>query len=180
LGWQSAGNDPRVRRRALAAAAVVPMGLVLYSAYVHSLSGSPLEWVYSIQRWNYSIAGSPITPVVNLVMALLTRPYEYLTTDPLAPYDVLNGVTGVVFILSLPFVGRRFGAAYAVHMALNLWLPLSSGIFEGVGRYCAVLFPFYFVMATTRPFILRKGFLVVSAALYMLCLTLFTKLHPIF
>jgi hypothetical protein len=49
-----------------------------------------------------------------------------------------------------------------------------------VGRYCVVLFALYFVMATSRPFILRKGLLVISAALYMLCLTLFTTLHPIF
>ena len=49
-----------------------------------------------------------------------------------------------------------------------------------MGRYGAVLFPFYSVVATTRPFILRKGLLVISAALYMLCLALFTTLHPIF
>jgi hypothetical protein len=51
---------------------------------------------------------------------------------------------------------------------------------EQARRYCAVLFPFVFLRATTRPFILRKGLLVISAALYMLCLVLFTNLHPIF
>jgi len=117
---------------------------------------------------------------MDLAVALLTRPYDYLTTDPEAPYDVLNGVTGFIFIISLPFVGRRFGAAFVVHMVLNLWLPLSSGVFEGVGRYCAVLFPFCFEIATTRPFILRQGLLVISAALYRLCLTLFRARHPIF
>jgi hypothetical protein len=49
-----------------------------------------------------------------------------------------------------------------------------------VGRYCAVLFPFYFVVATIKPFLLRKGVLVLSAALYMLCLALWVILHPIF
>ena len=117
---------------------------------------------------------------VFVISELVARPYEYITTHPTAPYDILNGLTGLVFILSLPFVGRRVGAAYVIHMALNLWLPLSSGVFEGVGRYCAVLFPFFFVMATVRPFILRKGLLVVSAALYMLCLALWVNLHPIF
>ena len=180
LGWQSAGKDSAARWRALAAVALVPAGIVAYSVYVDTLSGSYLEWSYSIQRWNYSIAGSAIKPILDLITALATRPYQYITTDPQAPYDVLNGVTGLIFILSLPFVGRRVGAAYVVHMALNLWLPLSSGVFEGVGRYCAVLFPFYFVMATTRPSILRKGLLVLSAALYMLCLTLWVNLHPIF
>jgi hypothetical protein len=180
LAWQSAGTDATARRKALAAVALVPAGLVLYSVYVDTLSGSYFEWTYSIQRWNYSIAGSPIKGYVFMLSELATRPYQYITTDPTAPYDILNGFTGLVFIFSLPFVGRRVGSAYVVHMALNLWLPLSSGVFEGVGRYCAVLFPFYFVMATVRPFILRKGLLVVSAALYMLCLALWVNLHPIF
>ena len=180
LAWQSAGKDAAARKNALAAVALVPVGLVLYSVFVDTLSGSYFEWTYSIQRWDYSIAGSPFTGFVFVVSELVTRPYQYITTHPTAPYDILNGLAGLVFILSLPFVGRRIGAPYVVHMALNLWLPLSSGVLEGVGRYCAVLFPFYFVMATARPFILRKGLLVVSAALYMLCLALWVNLHPIF
>jgi hypothetical protein len=180
LAWQSAGNDREARKRALAAVALVPVGLALYAVYVDTLSGSYLEWSHSIQRWNYSIAGSPIRGYVVLLSELVTRPYHYITTDPMAPYDLLNGLTGLVFILALPLVGRRIGAAYVVHMALNLWLPLSSGVFEGVGRYCAVLFPFYFVLASARPFILQKGLLVISAALYMLCLALWVNLHPIF
>jgi Gpi18-like mannosyltransferase len=180
LAWQSAGKDAAARKKALAAVALVPVGLVLYSLYVDTLSGSYFEWTYSIQRWNYSIAGSPITGFVFVISELVARPYQYITTHPTAPYDILNGFAGLVFILSLPFVGRRIGAAYVVHMALNLWLPLSSGVLEGVGRYCAVLFPFYFVMATVRPFVLRTGLLAASAALYMLCLALWVNLHPIF
>jgi hypothetical protein len=180
LAWQAAGNDAAARKKAVAAVALVPIGLVLYSVYVDTLSGSYLEWSYSIQRWNYSIAGSPIKGFAFMISELLKQPYQYITTHPTAPYDILNGFTGLAFVLALPLVGRQVGAAYVVHMALNLWLPLSSGVFEGVGRYCAVLFPFYFVMATARPFILRKGLLVVSAALYVLCLALWVNLHPIF
>ena len=180
LAWQTAGHDPRARWKALAAVALVPLGLVLYSGYVETLSGSYFEWSYSIQRWNYSIAGSPFKGFALLFSELLTRPYEYMTTNSAAPYDVLHGLTGFAFILSLPFVGRRVGAPYVVYMAVNLWLPLSSGVFEGVGRYCAVLFPFYFVMATVRPLMLRTGLLVASAALYMLCMALWVNLHPIF
>jgi hypothetical protein len=180
MAWQSAGSEPALRKRAVAAVAFVPLGLVLYSVYVDTLSGSYFEWSYSIRRWNYNIAGSPFTGFVFMISELVVHPYQYITTHPMAPYDILNGFTGLAFILALPFVGRRIGAAYVIHMALNLWLPLSSGVFEGVGRYCAVLFPFYWVVATARPFILRKGLLVVSAALYMLCLALFINLHPIF
>jgi hypothetical protein len=180
LAWQSAGQDAAARKKAALAVALVPVGLVAYSAYVDTLSGSYLEWSYSIQRWNYSVAGSPFRGFWLMFSELATRPYQYITTDPMAPYDVLHGFTGLAFVLSLPLVGRRVGAAYVVHMALNLWLPLSSGVFEGVGRYCAVLFPFFFVMATVRPFMLRAGLLAASAALYTLCMELWVNLHPIF
>jgi hypothetical protein len=180
LAWQSAGTDWAQRKRAMAAVALVPAGLVLYSIYVDTLSGSYLEWSYSIRRWNYDIAGSPLKGFVFIFTQLASRPYAYLTTDPTAPYDVLHAATALWFLGSLPFVGRRFGSAYVVYMALNLWLPLSSGVFEGVGRYCAVLFPAYFVMATARPVVVRKGLLAASAALYTLCLTLWVNLHPIF
>jgi hypothetical protein len=180
MAWQSAGKEPALRKRAIAAVAIVPVGLVLYSAYVDTLSGSYLEWSYSIRRWNYDIAGSPLKGFSYVVSQLLARPYEYMTTEPMAPYDILHGLTAVAFILSLPLVGRLVGAAFVIHMVLNLWLPLSSGVFEGVGRYCAVLFPFYFVAATVRPAILRRGLLVASAALYMLCMSLWVNLHPIF
>ncbi len=180
LAWQSAGDDREARKRALAAVALVPVGLVAYAVYVDTLSGSYLEWSHSIQRWNYSIAGSPFRGFVVMLSELLARPYQYITANPTAPYDILNGFTGLLFVLSLALVGRRIGAVYVVHMALNLWLPLSSGVFEGVGRYCAVLFPFFFVMATLRPVMLRTSLLAASAALYMLCLALWVNLHPIF
>ena len=37
--------------------------------------------------------------------------------------------------------GGASAPAYGFFMLLNLWLPLSSGAFEGMGRYCSVLFP---------------------------------------
>ena len=68
----------------------------------------------------------------------------------MAPYDTLNGVAAIVCVLAIPFVWRRFGTGYALFMLANLWLPLSSGIFEGTGRYCAVMFPFFIWLASIR------------------------------
>ena len=65
-------------------------------------------------------------------------------------------------------------------MAANLWLPLSSGQYEGIGRYCAVLFPFFIWLATLESRAVLTAVLVVSAMLYTLCLALFTTIHPLF
>jgi hypothetical protein len=65
-------------------------------------------------------------------------------------------------------------------MLLNLLLPLSSGVFEGVGRYCSVLFPAFLLLATIRSRVVATGLVVGFALFYTLGLALFTGLHPIF
>ncbi len=59
----------------------------------------------------------------------------------MAPYDTLNAVTATAALLTVPFIWRRLGRGYAAMVVLGLLLPLSSGQFEGLGRYCSVLFP---------------------------------------
>jgi hypothetical protein len=108
------------------------------------------------------------------------HPYRYLTTDPMAVYDTLYGVTGMLFAFAIPFVWRRFGAAYGIFMLLSLWLPLSSGAFEGVGRYCSVLFPCFLWLATIRSRSVSTAVIVVFAMFYTLGLALFVTVHPLF
>jgi hypothetical protein len=179
LVWSRASRDRATLVKAGVALALVPLGLALYSLYVWSLSGSFLEWMYAIKRWNYHPGGAPWDSLVTVVTALVTRPYDYLTRDPMGPFDTLNGSQALIFALAIPFVWRRLGAAYGVFMLANLWLPLSSGSLEGLGRYCAVLFPFFIWLAGTRSRTVRRWVLVSFAALYMLCLALFTNVYAI-
>ena len=64
-------------------------------------------------------------------------------------------------------------------MAANLWLPLSSGVFEGVGRYCSVLFPF-FIWAAAFKSRVSTAIVVVFAMFYTLGLAYFTTIRPLF
>jgi hypothetical protein len=179
LAWKHA--DPRVgpRVRAACGLAIVPLGLAAYSVFVYVKSGSFLEWAHSITRWNYSPGGAPWSSIVRVFSSLLTDPYGFLLTDRMAPFDLLNGGVALVFVLSIPLVWRRLGAAYAVLMIAGLWLPLSSGSLEGLGRYCAVLFPFFILLGSVRSRAAHQWILAGFGALYMLCLTLFTNVYPI-
>jgi hypothetical protein len=49
-----------------------------------------------------------------------------------------------------------------------------------MGRYCAVLFPFFIWLAGLRSRAVFTAALVVFAMLYTLCLALFTTIHPLF
>lgn len=182
--WQQLGT-PNVatrgdRWRAAAGLLLVPLGIGAYSLYIYDITGHPFEWVATIERWGYHPGGSPVSAVWSIGQALVFRPYAFLVGERMAPYDSLNGLAAVVAILALPWVWLRLGAAYGVFMAANLWLPLSSGQVEGMGRYVAVLFPLFIWLAKVCP---RRWLIVVSivfAMLYSLCLALFTNLHPLF
>jgi len=180
VAWQMAGSDPAARRRALVGIGLVPIGLLLYSGYVYSISGSFLEWMHSITRWNYYPGGPPWVPLVNLLVPLFKDPYGFVATTPGAPYDLLNGFAVVFTLAMLPLVKRRLGWPYVLLMVVNLWLPLSSGVLEGTGRYCSVLFPMFVALGSIQSIFLRQAVFVGFASLYMLCRALFTNLHPIF
>lgn len=180
IAWRGAERTPRDRATALLALMLVASGLGAYSFYVYRLSGNPFEWAASIQRWGYYPGGAPWLALVRLVGVLCTHPYAYLAGERVAPYDTLNGVTALVFVIALPFVWRRFGAGYGLFMLANLWLPLSSGQYEGLGRYCAVMFPFFIWLASIPSRVVFMSAVIFCAMLYTLCLALFTTIHPLF
>ena len=117
---------------------------------------------------------------VRLVDELTGRPYEFLTTGAVAPYDTLNGLAALAFVLMLPRIWEEAGTGYGLFMLANLLLPLSSGQLEGLGRYCAVMFPAFIWLAQPARAWLQMPLMFVFSSLYMLCLALFTKLHPLF
>jgi hypothetical protein len=180
IAWKNVGPTTRERLSAAAGLVLVATGVAAYSVFVYRLSGQPFEWAASISRWGYQPGGAPWMAPIRLVLKLATHPYAYLATDPMAPYDVLYGACGVLFALAIPVVWVRLGAAYGLFMLLNLWLPLSSGVFEGVGRYCAILFPCFIWLATIRSDAISTALVVTFAVFYTLGLALFTTVHPLF
>lgn len=181
IGWQSAGGGAPARLRGLAAGSAASLGFLGYCAYNYALTGDWFEWYHAITRWGYH-PGSTFTgnPLVAFISNLATRPYTYLVEEHAAPYDVLNGLFPLVMTAALPWVWRRLGGGAALLIAANLALPLSSGQFEGLGRYSAVLFPFQVWLAAATPEALRPLTYAFYGALYGLALTMFTNLHGIF
>jgi hypothetical protein len=182
VAWRAAKPTSRDRIGAAAGLTVATLGFVGYCAYVYSLTGQPLLWATALTRWGggYHPGGAPWDAPVELARRLLTHPYAYLASDPMAVYDTLYGVTALLFVAAIPFVWRRFGAAYGVFMLANLYVPLSSGTFEGLGRYCSVLFPAFIWLASIRPRFVYTGLLVLFALFYAFGLALFTTVRPMF
>lgn len=180
IAWQSASVDVRGRVRALAAAGLSVVGLALYSAFNYTISPSPFTWYESITFWGYHPGSNPFSSVMGLLQALLTRPYQYLTTERMAPYDSLNALAALGALALVPIVWKRFNAGYALLVVAALLLPLSSGQFEGLGRYTSVQFPIALVLASFAGETRHHVLLTASGVLYAICMALFVTVHPLF
>ena len=180
IAWREAAPTTSSRLAALGGLALAASGFTLYCLYIYHLTGNPLEWAATLQRWDYHPGGAPWMAPLRLIAQLTTHPYRFLTTERMALYDTLYGVSAIAFVCAIPFVWMRFGAAYGLFMLLNLWLPLSSGVFEGMGRYCSILFPAFIWLASVRSRSVATGITVTFALFYTLGLALFTTIHPLF
>jgi hypothetical protein len=180
IAWKSAGTDGAVRGRALASVGAALLGIASFSAFNAAISPGPFTWYASITFWNYHPGGNPFGSLVGWVWALLTRPDTYLTTERMAPYDTLNAFAALLALALVPLIWKRFNAGYALIVLAGLLLPLSSGQFEGLGRYVSVQFPVALALAsldgTKRHVVLLAG----CAVLYVVCMALFVTVHPLF
>jgi mannosyltransferase PIG-V len=181
-GAPTAHASSRERAFAVAALAVSTLGFFGYCAFVYQHSGDPLLWAKALTRWGtgYRPGGAPWTAPLALATALTTHPYTYLTSGPMAVYDALYGATALAFVVATLFVWLKFGAGYGLLMALNLYVPLSSGAFEGMGRYCSVLFPAFIWLASWRSERVFLALVAGFAMFYTLGLALFVTLRPLF
>ena len=179
IGWDAASTG-RERRRALVAAFFGALGVGSYSLFVYSVSGDPFEWYHSITRWGYHPGGNPFTGLVSIAQHLVSHPIEFISTEPMAPYATLNAMAAAGALITVPFIWDRFGRGYAAVVVLGLLLPLSSGQFEGMGRYCSVLFPLPILFGSMAGETRHLGLMVGFVLFYTLGLVLFGNVHPLF
>ena len=133
---------------ALAAAAMPGIGMLLFSAYLYSLTGYVFAWARAHEAWGRSY--KPLT-------ALVVDRYQYVAANgwygytASLPIDVLNGLAAL-FVLCLVWpMTRRLGAAYGLFVVINLFTPLMAGGLLSIGRVTCVLFPIFFWLAQAVP-----------------------------
>src|SRR5262249_23142406 len=96
---------------AFAVVAMPAVGMLIYSAFIWSLTGHPFAWAQGHAAWGRHFTG---------LDTIVTDRYKYVSSAGLygyvrdLPIDVLNAL-GVIFILVTVWpVWRRLGLAYAV------------------------------------------------------------------
>jgi hypothetical protein len=162
---------------ALTAAAMPVAGMLMYSAFVWSLTGNPLAWMAGHLAWGRHYTG--LMPIIVDRYNWLAGPglYVYSTQQPI---DILNA-SGVVFVLAAAWpVARRLGLAYGIFILINMLPPLAEGGMLSAGRFSSVMFPAFLWLAGAAPGRHRAGWVASFAAIQALNAALFYTWRPMF
>ena len=136
-------GDTVARRHALfgvAAAAGPGIGVLIFSAYLDSLTGHPLAWMEAHQAW-----GRVATDVAGLFTerADVIANQGFYTYSISQPIELVNA-TFVIAALAMAIpITKRFGLAYGVFLLLMIAPPLFRGGFLSLGRLTSTLFPLF-------------------------------------
>jgi Mannosyltransferase (PIG-V) len=151
LGWTriASGRDqPESRFRqalSLAAACAPLIGVALYSTYLHMRFEDAFAWVAGQRAWGVPLLGRAGAPDPAPLPWQAHYGVEEIITW------VGNIIAFAAAALAVRPVARRFGAAYAIWIAVNIFPPFAAHLFLSLGRFASVLFPMFFWLAIQIP-----------------------------
>ena len=173
--WTSAGG---ATARALAAAAMPGIGLLIYAAFIWRLTGDPLAWARGHEAWgrNYQ----PFTHVVANQYSFIHHGGVNAYMAQGGGYDVLNMFAALLALAAVWPVARQCGFAYAALILVVMLPPLANGGWMSVGRFSSVLFPVFIWLAGSIPERQRNAWIVGFTAVQALNAALFFTWRPLF
>jgi mannosyltransferase PIG-V len=139
-GWKPVG----IR---LLAAAMPGIGMLLFTLYLHNMTGVWFAWARSHEAWGRTYQG--LAPFATAFGWVRDEPLLQVITN--VPYDTLNTLA-VLFGLGMTYpVFRRLGAPWGVFVLINLVPPLFAGGVLSMGRLTSTLFPVFLALAVLIP-----------------------------
>ena len=164
--------------RALAAAAMPGIGLLIYAAFIWRLTGDPLAWARGHEAWGRN--HQPFSLVV-------ANQYSFISHGGLnaymaqgGGYDVLNMFGTLLALAAVWPVARRFGMAYAALILVVMLPPIANGGWLSAGRFSSVLFPVFMWLAGSIPERQRNAWIVGFSSVQALSAALFYTWRPLF
>jgi len=117
---------------------LIPMGLLIFIAYNHHLTGDPLAFrnIQSAPGWN---RGS-----TNPFQVLLNGLYQGLFKSNMR--TLLESSISIISLISLIIFNRKIDVSYFLFSIYSILIPLSTGL-DSMPRYILPIFPLYILLA---------------------------------
>lgn len=156
LAWIGFRQPGAKRTWVVVALLLAAAGFGGYLTYMYYRGGPPGGWADATTRWGFHLGQAPWLSL------------QRLFTSHLAPAEAMNAVVTLIALAIVPFVWWRLDGGYAIYMLAILWLPLTSGKYDDLGRSCALLFPLFVLLAGIRWRIVVVGLVIASTMFYAL------------
>jgi len=138
--WRNEDGRRRSALLGLLAAAGPVVGVLIFSAYLDSLTGHPFAWMEAHQAW-----GRTATDVAGLFTerADIIAKQGFYVYSIGQPIELINATFVIASLLLAVPITRRFGLAYGVLILVMIAPPLFRGGFLSLGRLTSTLFPLF-------------------------------------
>jgi hypothetical protein len=177
LGLMAIANrTPRVWQR-LVAASAPGVGMLIFSAYIYTLTGNPFQWAAQNVAWGrvYRSLDSVVADRIGFISTYGL--YGYASTQTLDFFYLL----AVLFALGAVWpVYRRFGIAYAAMLVVNVLPPIAAGGLLSMGRVTSILFPAFMWMGVAVPARHRLAWVAVFGMLQGFVAVMFFTWRPLY
>ena len=145
-------------RADIASLFLVPLALVLHFGYLHWKFGNFWIFLQTEKDWGRAVVGTP---------------------GRLASFAHFSGGDLLIALLALGLIGlawKRLRPSYGVYAVLAFLMPLASGTLLGMGRFCAIIFPIYIMLALVgKNPTWERNWLVVSSSMAVLFMAMFSQ-----
>jgi Dolichyl-phosphate-mannose-protein mannosyltransferase len=164
--------DPRRVGPDVLALGLIPLGIVLYMAYLYVQFGDPLAFYrVTLDSFGHANVFRDGLGIIN-PRTLGAVDFRLLL--------LFNFVFGVAFVLAAVPVARRVGLSYAAFTLLAAGIPMLVGLIS-LGRYMSVVFPVFILLGQVIRNRLVFNLFVASSALLMgLLAVLFANRYWVF
>ncbi|HEY1428757.1 MAG TPA: mannosyltransferase family protein, partial [Candidatus Tumulicola sp.] len=141
MEWFSAYRSRSAALYDALAAALIPLGLVTYMAYLWVLRADPLYFSHVQIHWNRHLA-FPWVSVVNAFEKI-----AHATSALLVANQSLELAFTLLMVAVLVFGWRSLRPSYVAYMALSILVPMSTSSLMSMPRFALVLFPMFVIFA---------------------------------
>jgi hypothetical protein len=154
------GRALRASAPAILAASAAIAGVLVFSAYIYSLTGRPLAWLEAHSAWGRTfgtwVSSGPFQELQGRGL------YRYARSQPI---DAVNFAAVLACLASLWPVTRRYGVPFGAFIAVNIIPPLTAGGLLSIGRVTAAMFPMFIWLAAAIPARHRAAWVTIFALL---------------
>jgi Gpi18-like mannosyltransferase len=144
MGFRRFFTEPRRLARIAAGIVLIPVGLMLYMAWLWVLNGDPLYFSHVQTHWNRHFAAPWVS--FSHAFKILHIAREHHATEIFANQCIEIAFT-VLMIAVLAGGLRRLRPSFAAYMALSILAPLCTSSLMSMPRFALVLFPMFVVLA---------------------------------